>query len=491
MNSDCHTNTIDHDREVKSMQLKKKMIIPALSIFLVFFLVSQAFSEVMELPILVNLNKGTIVSLKEPSKRVSISNPEIADFNLISPREILVNGKKVGVTTLITWDPQGNPRFFEIRVNAEVGMLEEQIREIAPNDNIKVEVANDTIILSGTAAHQETINKVVQIAQAYAISSEVTTETKYSAGLTTSETKSSGKVLNHITLSEAQQVLLEVKVAQVNKSKLKDIAFGATFLNQNMEAIMGIDQWPFLRDRVLFGTGITEPNSTTGYDVATKPFNIGVAHWPSGISAVLQALSSKGYAKILAEPNLTVRSGEHGNFHVGTRFPIQTVVGAGGDATVSIQYEEVGIRINFAPVVLENGIIQLKVDPAEVSNITDIIRLQNFVAPVVDARTVQTSVDLREGESLVLAGLLSEETKKNIKKVPILGDVPILGALFRQTDDELRETELVFFITPKLVKATPKGAQPELPKGMKLSPAEEREFNWVPIPAKPEETSGS
>jgi len=486
---ETQTYTNDTYCEVKGMRLKKTMIVLTLSILVALVFVSQAFAEMMEVPILVNLNKGTIVSLKEPSKRVSISNPEIADFNLISPKEILVNGKKVGITTLITWDTQGNPRFFEIRVNAEIGMLEEQIRAVAPNDDIKVEVAHDTIILSGTASHQETINKVVQIAQAYSIASEVTTETKYSAGLTTTETKSSGKVLNHIFLREAQQVLLEVKVAQVNKSKLKEMGLGVIFSDANIEAfIPGLDIAPALRsqDQPLFGTG-----QQTGFDIEKNPVQIGVAHFPSGITGVLKALTSKGYAKILAEPNLTVRSGEFGNFHVGTRFPIQTVTGAGGDATISIQYEEVGIRINFAPVVLENGVIQLKVDPAEVSNITDIIRLQNFVAPVVDARTVKTSVDLKEGESLVLAGLLTEETKKNIQKIPILGDVPILGALFRSTNDELRELELMFFITPRLVKASPAGVKPELPTDRKLTPEEEREFNWIPLPPAREETSGS
>ena len=119
---------------------------------------------------------------------------------------------------------------------------------------------------------------------------------------------------------------------------------------------------------------------------------------------------------------------------MGTRYPIQTVTGVGADATVSIYYEEIGIRLNFAPIVLETGAIRLKIDPAEVSSITDFVRLENLVAPIIDARTVSTSVDLREGESLILAGLLSEEMKKNISKIPLFGDIPILGALFRSTD---------------------------------------------------------
>jgi len=212
------------------------------------------------------------------------------------------------------------------------------------------------------------------------------------------------------------------------------------------------------------------------------PFQLGVSYFPGGIGAVLKALSSKGLAKVLAEPNLTVRSGEKGNFHVGTRFPIQVVTGTGANATVSVQYEDIGIRLNFAPEALETGAIRLKIDPAEVSGITDFVRLENLVAPIIDTRTVKTSVDLKEGESLILAGLLSEEMKKNIQKIPVLGDIPILGALFRATSDELREQELVFFITPRLAKPMAPGVKPELPGEKPLTPEQEKEFEWIPMP---------
>jgi pilus assembly protein CpaC len=215
---------------------------------------------------------------------------------------------------------------------------------------------------------------------------------------------------------------------------------------------------------------------------------IGFAHFPSDIAIILRALSSKGYAKILAEPNLIVRSGEKGNFHVGTRFPVQTVTGAGADATVSVQYEEIGIKLNFAPEVLENGVIRLKADPAdrsiplaEVSGIVDFVRSTSIIAPIIDTRTVNTSVDLNAGESLILAGLLSDEMKKNIQKIPLLGDIPILGALFRNTSDELQQKELVFFITPRLVKPLAPGTKPELPTDKALTPEQEREFQWIPL----------
>jgi pilus assembly protein CpaC len=196
---------------------------------------------------------------------------------------------------------------------------------------------------------------------------------------------------------------------------------------------------------------------------------------------VIKALSEKGLAKVLAEPNLVVRSGERGSFLAGSRVPIQQVLGAGASQTVSIVYEEVGVKLNFAPQVLEDGTIRLKIDPAEVSNIARFLTFGSIVAPQIDTREVRTSVDLKEGESLVLAGLLNEEMKKNIQKIPILGDIPILGAIFRSSRDEIEKTELAFFITPRLVKPLPKGEKPEL-KGEKLIPGEQKDFNWIPIP---------
>lgn len=468
---------------------------------------SSSMAEKAAIPVVVNLHKGTILNMKEASKRVSVSNPEIADFNLISPTEILINGKKVGVTTLITWDKLGNTRFFDVRVTADIRLLEEQIRNIAPEDDIHAELANDTIVLSGHAGNRETISKVVQIAQAYAVASEVTTETKYSAGLTTTETKSEGKVINHIIVQEAQQILLEVKVAQVNKTKLKELGIGfivqgikgnqgegaftgfnfnpggtlgALDITETQELGLGPSGETVVTDRYLGESNLWP--GITGFDFVTNTPQIGYANFPAGVAVMLRALSQKGYAKILAEPNLIVMSGESGEFHVGTRFPVQVVQGTGAAATTSIQYEEIGIKLNFTADVLETHSIRLRIDPAEVSNIQDIVRLQNLIAPVVDARTVKTIVDLKDGESIILAGLLSDETKKNIQKVPILGDIPIFGALFRSTSDELNQTELVFFITPKLVKPTPPGVTTALPTDKPLTPKEEAELRWIPFP---------
>ena len=512
-----------------------------LAVLIVLVFSSVALAGV---PVEVFVGKGTIVTLKEPSKRVSISNPDIADMNLISPTEVIINGKKMGSTNLIVWDKLGKATFFDINVIGDINLkkLETQIKEAAPNDNITVEFANDTIILSGKATNQATITKVVQIAQSYALgSSTVSSTSRDATGVVTTTTETSGKVLNHIIIENAQQILLEVKVAQINKSKMKELGIsvlikgtsaegffpgfvgapsgvlggGTSFNSNSLTTTTGTSNTNGLNTStrtsvfdniantllsdVTTNNTSSGPNNTggtnnirtqsnskgtslDGFDLSNAVPQIGVTHFASGISVFLRALTTKGYGKILAEPNLVVRSGEKGEFHVGQRFPVQTVTGAGADATVGITYEDVGVKLNFGPEVLENGAIRLTVDPAEVSNIVDFVRSQTLIAPVIDTRTIKTKVDLREGESLILAGLLRDQITKDIQKIPLLGDIPILGAFFRNTTDQTEETELVFFITPKLVQPLAPGTKPELPTDKALTPEQQSEFDWIPLP---------
>jgi pilus assembly protein CpaC len=537
----------------------KVMYILVILIILIFFSVSLA-----AIPVEVTVGKETVLKLNKPIKsikRVSLANEDIAEIKPLiatSPNEveIIINGKKPGVTSLIVWDIEGKTFFDvivlekldrEVTYDNKIKALRNEIKAIAPNDDIRVSLANDTVLLSGYAANQQTINKAVQIAQTYAIASDITTSTKYSAGVTTTESTTTAKVLNHIKIREAQQVLLEVRVAQIDKSKLKELGVSFLIKGSDAEGFSNLAGAPIgiLGDGINFNktnssigsTGYNTNNTTnssntfdnilgqltsdtitrgntsgytiantltdsisknrgssiTGFDLNTLAPQIGVSYFPGGVSVILKALATKGLAKILAEPNLVVRSGENGNFLAGKKVPIQVVYGV--PPTPAIEYRDVGIKLNFAPEVLETGVIRLKIDPAEVSSITRYITfVGGLIAPEIDTREVRTSVDLKEGESLILAGLLSEEMIKNMQKIPILGDIPILGALFRSTHDELAQKELAFFITPKLVKPIPAGEETErkkseLPGVNRPTPEEERELQWIPLPPPSSDTS--
>jgi len=308
------------------------------------------------------------------------------------------------------------------------------------------------VILSGKAANQQTIDKVVQAAKAY-----------------------SPNVMNHITIENSQQVLLQVKVAQVDKTALKNLGISFTVKNKNAEGFSNIIGAPTGGVGSTAGSAV---NSALGNFNPLDAYTMGISYFPSGISAVLKALATKGFAKILAEPNLLVKSGQKGEFFAGSEIPFSVLQSTGGSSTPSIVYKSVGIKLNFNPVVMENGAIALEINPAEVSNVQGTLAVNGY--PIIDTRTIKTFAELKDGESLVLAGLLQEETIKNMSKVPWLGDIPILGVLFRSTDDELKEKELVFFITPKLVIAQAPGTKIDLPTDKQLTPEQEREMQWIP-----------
>ncbi|MBI5102912.1 MAG: pilus assembly protein N-terminal domain-containing protein [Nitrospirae bacterium] len=411
--------------------MRKNIISIMLSCLILILLCSITWAAV---PVNVSVGKGTIVTLKEPSKRVSVSNPEIADMSLVSPSEILINGKKIGSTNMIVWDTTGKKTFFDILVSGDLSLLEAQIKDLLPGSDITAEMVGDTLILKGGIINEQSKKKVEQVAQAFA--------------------PKDAKIVNLMVMKDAQQVLLEVRVAQIDKTKLQQ--WGVSAIAGNIPGISSINP--------------------------LNMYQIGISYFKSGVGIVLKALQEQGIAKVLAEPNMVVRSGEEGKFLVGTRVPIQVVTGAAGSQTVSIQYENVGIKLNFKPEVMDTGAIRLKIDPAEVSNIIQFISFANGItAPEIDTREIRTSVDLRDGESLILAGLLTEDTKKNIQKIPFFGDIPIFGALFRSTSDELAKKELAFFITPKLVKPIPAGVKTLLPGERAITPEEEKEFKWMPL----------
>jgi pilus assembly protein CpaC len=457
--------------------MKKKEVLCILTGIILLFFSSFSFAAITTEVI---LGKEAVITLKKPCIRVSVADPDVAGVTVVSPSEIVVTGKRAGITSLIVWDKEGNT-FFDVKVIADVKEIQKEIKAIAPNDNIEVSFANDTIVLSGTASNRQTINKAIQIAEPYAVAYNTTTSTKYSAGVTTTETSSSGKVLNLVKIPDEQQVLLEVKVAQIDKTKLKQLGISYIAKGKNFELTA-----PGLVTSPTGNIGGAPGNKVTpgigGFDLTTFVPQIGVAYFPGGVAAMLQALQTKGYSKILAEPNLVVRSGEKGEFMAGSEIPIQVVTGTGSNATVGIDYKKVGVMLNFAPEVLDTGAIRLKIDPAEVSSVTSFVSFQGVIAPQIDTRNVRTSVDLREGESLVLAGLLSDQVKKNMQKIPILGDLPIIGAFFRSTSDNITQTDLAFFITPRLVKPLQPGVKTELPTDKPMTPQEEKEFQWIPWP---------
>jgi pilus assembly protein CpaC len=445
-----------------------KYSLSCMLLFLFIFFAGAAFAGI---PTEVVLNKSVLLNLKHPAERISIANPAIVDMNMISPHQLQINGAALGATTMIVWERGGEkPVFFDLKVIGDKDIIESRIKEMAPDDGIMVEFANDTAILSGRAGKEKTKFKAEEIAKAY-----------------------SAKVLNYISVDDPQQVLLQVKVAQVDKTALRKLGISGFIKGKTAEGFYNLISAP--------SGGSTSSQSTTGSDFSSSSvgsgngisgnvaglgsfnpldaFTAGVSYFPGGIGAVVQALATKNLAKILAEPNLLVKSGQKGEFMAGSKIPYNIVTSTGGTATTSVYFVDVGVKLSFAPEVLDNGMISLKIDPAEVSSIAGTLQVNGY--PIIDSRNVKTNVELRDGESLVLAGLLQEDQIRTMSKIPLLGDIPILGALFRSTEKDIREKELVFFITPKLIKPTAPGVKTQLPTDKRPTPAEEKEMQWIPL----------
>ena len=448
----------------------------------------------------VTVNKSVLLNLQKPSERVSIATPSIAELIVISPTQLQINGTRIGSTSLIVWEKGGKTSFFDIRVKGDISLLERQIREIAPNDSITVDFANDTIVLAGKAANDQTIGKVVQIASAYAAKESNDTGNSgqsaiqllpmYGNGAANEpehkENEPKLKVLNHILVDDPQQVLLEVKVAQVDKNALKSLGISVLVKGTSGEGFSNLvgapDSGPTLanRDGIKNDTpGIAGSFPWMGAISPLATYQLGGSLFKTGLGGVLKALVTKNLAKMLAEPNLLVKSGQEGKFLAGSKIPISVVSGVGAISGTSIQFIDVGVKLKFKPVVMENGLISLKIDPAEVSSISGTLAVNGY--PIIDTREIRTDVQLKDGESLILGGLLTEETIKTMSKIPLLGDIPILGALFRSTQDDLKLKELVFFITPRIAKANAPGSKQELPTDKPLTPEQEKEFKWIPL----------
>ncbi len=357
-----------------------------------------------------SVSKSQVVKFDNDIKRISVTDPEIIDVVVLSPREIVINGKKTGATSLIFWADEGNPIFYNLIVQQDADLFLEALNYIAPNEDISI-IFNDTgAVLSGQVSSTNVKNKIMDLAKAYQIN------------------------LVDMAESPTKQVLLEVKVTEVSRSFSRELSsnFG---IGDNGSSI-----FPPITVGDTFNQ-VTFQN--------TLQYLFGNSN--SKIALRIKAAETKGDFKILAEPKLLVMDGEEGSFNVGSEIPVPSSMGTYG--TVAYSFKQSGVILNFKPKILEkSGRIRLKLAP-EISEIDDSVGIitDTTSIPGFKTRKVETSVELNDGETLVIAGLLNNSLTKNKTQVPLLGDVPILGFFFRNSKDDKSEGEVMIFITPHIV----------------------------------------
>jgi pilus assembly protein CpaC len=378
-------------------------------------------------PPLVNvaLRKSTLLKLPSIAYKIKIVDPAVIDVVLLGPTEISLIGKQVGATQLILSDKSGKSTVVDVVVSMESGAasaLQTKLRQLLPGETgIKVEVASDSLVLTGTVTDAVKVDKAVALAEAYG----------------------GKKVINFLQTAAPQQVMLEVKVAEVSKSLL---------------------------DKLGAGVSMTRTNGNWTYNILSSFLNgsSGVlsAAKDAKHSVTLDAEKKDGLIKILAEPTIMAMSGQEGSFLAGGKIyiPVAQSGAIGGVSSITLEEKEFGVGLKFTPTVLEGGRINLKVAP-EVSELsatgTTITSTPSSggdissVLPSINTRRASTTVQLNDGQSLAIGGLIKNNVTETIKAFPMLGEIPVLGALFRSSNFQSDRTELVFIITPRLIKPLP------------------------------------
>ena len=399
--------------------------------------------------IILPIGKSTLLKLPDPVTNRTLGNPNVAQAMLVSPETLYLLGVAVGTTNMILQGKRGSCSVIDVAVTMDPGGLMNTFKELMPEEkDIRVTAAADSLVLSGTVTDAIAIARAVELAQAYVRQPATMSQNAQQEGLANAQSGmqqanlqlAQVRVINLLTVSSAQQVMLEVKVAEVSKSLIDKL--GASVTGSPSSGM-----WTYnLLSNFLTGTLGGKANITRS----------------TGTSVAIEAEKKDGLVKILAEPNVMAISGQEGSFLAGGKILIPVSQNSvGGGTSISLQEKEFGIGLRFTPTVLAGGRINLQVSP-EVSELSkDGIGITNFnntstqVLPLITTRRASTTVQLGDGQSFAIGGLIKNNTTTNIKAFPILGELPIIGALFRSSDFQNDRTELVFVVTPRLVKPLP------------------------------------
>ena len=375
----------------------------------------------------VAVNKSQVLTADTAIDRAMIGNEEIADILPISTNSIYVLGKAVGTTSLTLYDRNNRViAVMDISVGPDVVALREQMTQLMADQPVEARASNGAIVLSGTVSDPGAAERVMQLARAYA---------------------PNNKIVNLMTLGGSQQVMLEVRFAEVSRNLGKDL--GTSFLFSNGNDVEGA-----------VGNGAGVSGGGVRLDAVAGAFGVirGIFDDVFGLTvdATLDALEEKGLAKTLAEPTLIALSGETASFLAGGEFPIpvaQSGNSVDGGNAISVQFKPFGVSLGFTPTVLSDNVINLIVEP-EVSSIdaSASINVGGLQIPGLQTRRASTVLELRDGESFAIAGLLQRDFSTTVNQVPLLGSIPIIGTLFRSSSFQRGETELLIVVTPRLVQ---------------------------------------
>jgi pilus assembly protein CpaC len=400
-------------------------------------------------PLRVMVGKSLLINTTERLKRVSVTDPTIADVVVVAPTQILVHGRAAGEVSLLIWDELERSRSFDLRVDVDVSAAAEEEKRVFPDEQIEVTPSRSAIVLSGHVTTEDISKRAGMIAEAY-----------------------SKNVVNVLTFGPvgAQEILLEVKFAEVDRTAV--LQLGANFLLPGAGHTIGTSTTGQFggfsvstsgTSTSTTGTTTTTATSTTAPQInLSSPLNLFLFRSDLNFGAVIQALQQKNLLQILAEPNLIAVNGKEASFLAGGEFPFPIVQPGQGFTAVTISFKEFGVRLRFTPVIMPNGNIHLRVIP-EVSQLdfTNGLSISGFTVPALSTRRADTEFELQDGQSFVIAGLMDNRLTNIANKMPLLGDIPILGNLFKSKNMQTSKTELMVLCT--VHRISPSTQPPVLP----------------------------
>ena len=393
-------------------------------------------------PLRVMVDKSLLINTTERIKRISVTAPSIADPTVLTSTQILVHGRAPGEVSLIIWDELERSRSFDLRVDVDVSACAEEEHRIFPDEQISVTPSRAAIVLAGHVTTEDVAKRAGELASAY-----------------------SKNVINVLTFGPvgAQEVLLEVKFAEVDRSALTQL--GANAFSTGAANLVGTSttgQYGGFAPQSITQTQGQNSNFQISQTVSNV-LNMFLFSPNLHVGAVIEALQSKNLLQILAEPNLIAVNGKKASFLAGGQFPFPIVQPGQGFTAVTISFKEFGVKLEFTPVIMPNGNIHLTVAP-EVSTLdfADALTISGFTIPALSTRKAETEFELRDGQSFVIAGLIDNRVTDIWNKVPGLGDIPILGAFFKSKSIQKSNSELMVLCT--VHRISPNAETPPGPK---------------------------
>lgn len=398
--------------------------------------------------LLVVVGGSVLVDCAKPVRRVALGLGDFAEATAISPTEILINGKAVGETNLILWEKGGNRQFFNVKVRPSAIASNDRVEAIRrefitqfPGQTLKISSENGAVFLSGTVRDLDSSKRAVQIAS------------------------SAGKVVNLLDVevpAAEPQILLKVIFASVDRSKSNSLGMNL-FSTGLGNTVGGISTGQFSPPTLTAASGTTAASAILSNELNLFAFFPGL-----NLGTTIQALEAKGLVEVLSEPNVLAQNGKQASFLAGGEYPypvVQGSSGSGSGTSVTIEFKEYGVRLNFIPTITPRGTIRLQVAP-EVSalDFTNAVQISGFQVPAINVRKVKTEVELGEGQSFAIGGLLDNRETESFQKIPFLGNIPILGKFFQSVSTNRTNTELIVIVTPEIVAPIPVGAPLPRPK---------------------------